>query len=169
MKPGLIIILGVFVVSLVLGLAIWGRKKRRRLEEEIRELDEKRIGEVHADALKRLKPSYPQLDPDDFNGTITWLERELKPSNDTFVGLLQRGDFFEFWVVNLGVFLGELMRKHALSPAEWVKDEAGQWKIRIRLPSGPFFWNPFEEVQKRYYKGEPADWFMALRLIQTLK
>lgn len=169
MKLGLIIVLGMLVVFVVLGLAIWGGKKRRRLEEEIRELDRERIGEVYEDALKRLKPSHPQLDPQDFNGTIAWLEKELSPSNDSFVGLLQRGDFSDFWVVHLGVFLGELMREHALSPAEWVKDEAGQWKIRIKLLSGPFLWDPFDDVQKRYYKYEPPDWFMALKLIQTLK
>src|SRR5688572_28192688 len=127
MKLGLIIALGALVVFLVLGLAIWGGRKRRRLEEEVRELDRKRIGEVYEDALTRLKPSYPKLDPEDFNGTIGWLEQELKPTNDNFIGLLQRGDFSEFWVVHLGVFLGELMRKHALSPADWLKDDAGLW------------------------------------------
>jgi hypothetical protein len=156
------------LAMVTIGIIFYARRKGNRLRNEIRELDRGRLDEIFEDVLKRLKPSYPQLDPNNYSDTLTLLEKELRSNPDKFIGLLQRGDYYEFWIVNLGVFVGEFIRRHTAAPADWVQDATGRWQIRFKLQTRDHFWDPFTEAHRQYLKSG-SDLLLGMPLLKNLK
>lgn len=164
----LLIVLGCVLVLVIITVLVYARRKGNRLRAEISELERARLDEIFEDVVKRLKPSYPELDPNNFGDTMALLEKELGSNGEKFVALLQRGDYFEFWIVNLGVFLGELVRRNAAAPAAWVRDEHGGWKVKFNLKSTQYTWDPFTEAHKQYLKGA-FQLLMGMALLKNMK
>lgn len=149
-------------------IIFYARRKGNRLRNEIKDLDRGRLDEIFEEVLQLLRPSYPQLDPNNYSDTLALLEKELRSNTDNFIRLLQRGDYPEFWIVNLGVFLGEFIRRHAVAPADWVRDETGGWQIRFKLQPQDHFWNPFTEAHRQYLKSG-SDLLLGMPLLKNLK
>lgn len=144
-------------------------KTLKRVVGEVSALSEDDFPRIHDDALKRLKVNFESVDFDEFNEVANFLEAEFGPRDESFVGLLCRGDFFEAWIVNLGVFVGETVRRHALMKVEWFKDQGGLWKLQRHMTTGEHVWDPFESVRKRF-AGQTGvgEFLLELQMMQRL-
>ncbi len=171
MNPLLIILPA--VVLLVLGaiVAYW-RTRRRRVARVIAALDRAGIENILAQVLASLRTKHPDFILDDFEKAAVLLEREFTPANDAFLALLPRASlpngFPDYWLLDIGILFGELVRRHSLSPSDWAQDSTGTWKLRFNLGSQDFWWDPFKQAEDRF-TGKTPSLLMALKLVQTLK
>lgn len=171
MNP-LFAILAAILFALLAGAVAYGRTRRRRLARVIRALDRAAIEKIGQDTLTSLREKYPGFSLEDFKQAVMLVEREFRPRNRGFFSSLPRGSFPagfpDYWVVDLGTLLGDLVRKHSLSASDWARDDTGTWKLKFHLGSQDFWWDPFKQAEDRF-AGRTADLFLALQLLQTLK
>lgn len=170
--PTLFVAISVLLVALIFGLLLYGRKRRNHQLGVLVAIEKEQIPLIFNEVCAGLKSAYPRLDPEDFNETARFLDDEFRPSNKRFLMALPKTMFEEgfpdFWVIDVGFLIGELVRKHSILKPEWKKNPAGVWKLCFTLSSGEFEWDPFEAAEK-HFTGRTPDLFMALQLVRSLK
>jgi hypothetical protein len=168
----LFIILGAVLLAFFTSIIAYGRVRRQHLAREMAALDRQGMEKILAETLTRLEGKYRGFSLDNFKEAVITIEREFRPGNQAFLSLLPREHFpdrfQDYWVIDMGILFGELVRRHSLSASDWTQDRTGTWELKFKLGSQYFRWNPFEEAERRY-TGKTPDLLMALQLVQTLK
>ncbi len=150
------------------GYVITGRRSRVRQNLRAYELSD--LDEMRKDIAKRIDPNYEEMTrPDDFGTVVTFLSDRFQQFSRDFVAVFQSGDFFYDWIIRLGVYVGDLVVSHSINKAQWAKDDQGLLVVQIERASGPFRWSPFEFVERRYFFGEPEDFYLSLDVFKKLK
>ncbi len=171
MKP-LLAILAAALLVLLVGAVLYGRTRRRRLAQVIRALDRAGIERIGRETLTRLRESHPGFTLEDFKEAVALVDRDFRPSNEAFLSALPRGGFpkafADYWVIDMGILFGDLVRKHSLSVSDWAQERTGIWKLKLDLGGQVFWWDPFKQAEDRF-TGKTADLLLALQLVQTLK
>jgi len=164
-------VVGLLIVVLV-GLLIYGRRRRRSLLALFNAIEKEKIPVIEAEVRTRLETAYPELNLDDFNGAACFLDEELRPGNERFLSALPQEQFEskspDFWVIDVGILVGKLVRRHSALKPDWKRNGAGVWNLCFPLSSGEFVWNPFD-VMERHYAGQLSDLVMSLQLVKNLK
>ncbi len=168
----LLIIAGGLLVALLIVTAAYGRNRRKRLARVLGGLDRAGIERILTEVLTCLRAKYPEFSLDRFEEAASLLEREFRPANEEFLAALPRGrfpnGFPDYWVVDMGILFGEMVRRHSLSASDWTQDDTGAWRLKFSLGANDFWWDPFKEAENRF-TGTTPSLVMALKLIQTLK
>lgn len=144
--------------------------KRSRVRKNLEAYGLSYLEELRKDIGKRVGPNFDEMTcTDDFGKAAGFLADRFQQFSREFVSVFRSGDFFYDWVIRLGVYVGDLVVRHSINKAQWTVDEAGLLVVQIERDSGPFRWNPFEFVERRYFFGDPGDLYLSLDIFRKLK
>lgn len=144
--------------------------KRGQWRSKLRRYQISDLDEVRKDNAQRIEPNFPQMKRmDDFHQVVSFLSRNFKQFSVEFVSIFQSGNVFYDWIIRIGVYVGDLVVQHSVNKAAWVIDEHGDLKVRFDRDIGPFEWDPFEFVERRFFFGEPDDFYLTLDIFKKLK
>jgi hypothetical protein len=144
--------------------------KRARVRRQLRTWGLPYLEELRKDIAKRIGPNFEDMiNTDDFGKVVAFLGDRFQQFSREFVSIFQSGDCFHDWVIRLGVYVGDLVIRHSINKAQWIVDDEGLLVVQFERDAGPFRWSPFEFVERRYFFGEPEDFFLSLDIFRKLK
>ncbi len=137
---------------------VWGlmrlRKCVREVNNAIVKVQPSDIGPL-ADECQRVvfQKFAEHLSLSDLEGSARIISKRV--ADHSFRDAFHKDDFWWYYVLPVGAYLGELMRTHA--KAEWRVSEEGGMEMSIPVEGGAATIFPFDKVLKQITSGDPGD------------
>lgn len=151
------------VVALFLAL-VWGIRRLRYSTGQV----QSEIGKVTLADIERLREECravfrtkfsEKLSLDDIEQSARLLSQRV--DDDTLKAACAKDDFWWYFVLPAGAFLGELLRIHA--KGEWKASPDGGLEMTIPLADGSATTYPFDKILKQATMGDKGDLYAYLK------
>ncbi len=147
------------LVAIVVGAFVWGWLRLRRSMAEVRAA----IAGVRLEDVPRLRDECEQLVRAKFSETLALDQLEASAgilarriADGSLKRVFARDDFWWYFVLPVGAYVGELLRVHA--KGEWRRsDDDGGLEMVLPVRDGTATVFPFDKVLKQATTGEEGD------------
>ena len=155
----------IVLLAVVAVIFTWGvlhlRHSQRRALEEIARVRPEDIPALAQECIERFRQHFDErLDLADYQGSaVTFGARLDQP--ETLKQQFARDDFYWYFVLPTGAFLGELLRTQLGGSWETTADGAPQLKLPVNGDEVTTF--PFDKIIKHVTIGDPGDMYAFLQ------
>jgi len=152
------------VVLVIITVFLWGLRRLRRSVREV----QKAIAKVTPSDIRNLSDECQQvvfakfserLSLNDLEGSATILSKRI--DDQSFKSAFMKDDFWWYYVLPIGAYLGELLRVHA--NAEWKTSEEGGMEMTLSVKGGTATIFPFEKILKQASSGAKGDLYAYIK------
>lgn len=152
------------VAILLAVAAVWGvlhlRQSQKTAYAAIAKVALSDIERLRNECEQVFKEKFAELlDLNDLEHSATLLSARLDNS-ESLKSAFAKEDFYWYFVLPVGAFIGELLRIHA--GAEWKQSEEGGLEMSLPLTDGSAATFPFDKVMKQVTMGDKGDMYAYL-------
>lgn len=152
------------VVGFVVVGVVWGglhlRQSQRVAYERITQVKREDVERLRKECEDGFRAHFSErLSLDDYEGSAKILSARLD-QHETLKKAFGRKDFYWYFVLPVGAYIGELLRVHA--KGEWQEAEGGGLTLVIPVAGQPATTHPFDKVMKQVTLGDKGDLYAFL-------
>jgi hypothetical protein len=162
-------IVATIIAVLVLAFA-WGiarlRKSTSQVRDELTKVGLADVPRLCAECQTAFRDHFNEtLSLDDYEASAQMLSRRV--DDNSLKRVLGRDEFWWYFVLPAGAFLGELLRRHV--GAEWKASAEGAPEMRIPVGTGEATTFPFDKIFKQATSGDKGDLYAYLVAARNLE
>jgi len=157
------------IVLLLIAIFFWGVRRLNRSMAEVQAA----ISKVTLPDVKRLSDECQRVVLEKFSERLSLNDLEdsarilsSRIDNGTLKQAFSKDEFWWYFVLPVGAYLGELMRTHA--KAEWKLSEEGGVEMSLPVKDGAATIFPFEKILKQARAGDKGDLYAYIKTAVAL-